>query len=283
MSVQSAQGLDVSNYQGKFDWSGTTGLSFGVYRMTQGLGVNANSPDPDAPWNNAQLSAKGLVRGAYHFFDPNLSGEAQAEYFVTQHSLIGLNDSDMLWLDHETAGASPTETSAAALAFMTELDKLRPNNPRGVYTFISFATGGNCAGLEKWPLWVAYPSSSAPATPAPWSAWQFWQYGLRNGVDTDAFNGTAAQLKAWVASYAPATPPTATPPAAAPKPPAPQPYNAPGNTSIATLAKQHGETVPELLWLTAQNRPQGFGLGETAYIAAGNWDALMPAGMTVWA
>jgi hypothetical protein len=36
--------------------------------------------------------------------------------------------------------------------------------------------------------------------------------------------------------------------------------------------------VPELIWLTAHNRPQGFGLGETAYIAAGNWDALMLAG-----
>jgi lysozyme len=277
MGVQSAQGLDVSNYQGKFDWSATTGLSFGVYRMTQGLGVNTNSPDPDAPWNNAQISAKGLVRGAYHFFDPNLSGQAQAEYFVAQHSLIGLNDNDMLWLDHETAGASPADTSAAALAFMTELDKLRPNNPRGVYTFISFATGGHCAGLEKWPLWIAYPASAAPAPPAPWSAWKFWQYGLRNGVDTDAFNGTAADLKAWVASYSPAAPPPAPPTAA------PQPHNAPGDTSITTLAKQVGQTVPELLWLTAQNRPQGFGLGETAYIAAGNWDALMPAGMTVWA
>jgi hypothetical protein len=92
-------------------------------------------------------------------------------------------------------------------------------------------------------------------------------------VDADAFNGTAAQLKAWVASYSPAPP----------KPAAPKPRNAPGNTSITTLAKQVGQTVPELIWLTAHNRPQGFGLGETAYIAAGNWDALMPAGMTVWA
>jgi GH25 family lysozyme M1 (1,4-beta-N-acetylmuramidase) len=292
MGVQSAQGFDVSNYQGKFDWAATTGMSFGVYRMTQGLGANVNSPDPDASWNNAQITAKGLVRGAYHFFDPNLSGQAQAEYFVKQHSLIGLNDSDMLWLDHETAGASPAATSAAALAFMTELDKLRPNNPRGVYTFISFATGGHCAGLGKWPLWIAYPSAAAPAPPAPWSAWKFWQYGLRNGVDADAFNGTAAQLKAWVASYSPATakpaPPKLAPPApAAPQPgpnqPAPQVYNAPGNTSITTLAKQVGQTVPELIWLTAHNRPQGFGQGETAYIAAGNWDALMPAGMTVWA
>jgi lysozyme len=268
MSEQSAQGLDVSNYQGQFDWSAVTGLSFGIYRMTQGLGVNTNSPDPDAPWNNQELEAKGLIRGAYHFFDPNLSGEAQAQYFVTQRSLIGLNGSDMLWLDHETAGASPADTSAAATAFMTELDTLMPHNPRGVYTYISFATAGNCAGLDRWPLWLAYPAATAPVAPPTWSNWTFWQWGLRNGVDTDAFNGTAAELQAWIAGY---TTPT------------PQAYTAPPNTSITALAKQHARTVPEVLWLTAFNRPQGFGLGETAYIGAGNWDAVMPVGMTVWA
>jgi lysozyme len=270
MGVQSAQGLDVSNYQGKFDWSAATGLSFGIYRVTQGLGGHVNSPDPDARWNNQQIKAKGLVRGAYHFFDPTLSGQAQAEYFVTQNSQIGLDDSDMLWLDHETGGASPAEVSAAAVAFMTELDKLRPNNPRGVYTFISFATGGNCNGLDKWPLWLAYPASSAPVPPPPWAKWTFWQWGLRNGVDTDAFNGTAAKLQAWIASYSK-------------QKPTPKPYNAPGNTSIRALAQQHNESVEELIWLTATNRPQGFGKMESEYIAVGNWDKAMPIGMTIWA
>jgi lysozyme len=268
MGANSAQGLDVSSYQGQFNWSGATGLTFGIYRLTQGLGAHTNSPDPDAPWNNTQIKAKGLIRGAYHFFDPTLSGAAQAEYFVSQHSVVGLGDGDMLWLDNETAGASPAAVSAGALAFMTELDKLRPNNPRGVYSFISFITAGNCAGLEKWPLWLAHPSASAPAAPAPWAKWTFWQWGLRNGVDTDAFNGTPAELKSWVASYANTSP---------------QAYNAPAKTSIRALARQHAQTVQEVVWLTARNRSQGFSTSESAYIAAGNWDAPMPVGMTVWA
>ena len=52
---------------------------------------------------------------------------------------------------------------------------------------------------------------------------------------------------------------------------------------MTALAKQHNRTVPEVIWLTAHNRLQGFGLGETNYIAAGNWEASMPVGMTVWA
>jgi hypothetical protein len=87
-------------------------------------------------------------------------------------------------------------------------------------------------------------------------------------VDTDAFNGTTADLQAWIAGYAT---------------PAPQAYGAAANTSMTALAKQHARTVPEVIWLTAHNRLQGFGLGETAYIAAGNLDASMPVGMTVWA
>jgi lysozyme len=268
MSVQSAQGLDVSNYQGQFDWSSVPGLSFGVFRMTQGLGHNVNSPDPDAAWNNQQLKEQGLIRGSYHFFDPTLSGEAQAQYFVTERAKLGLADTDMLWLDHETTGPPPEEVSAAAVAFMTELDKLCPNNPRGVYTFISFATVGNCVGLDRWPLWLAYPASSAPKPPLPWSNWMFWQWGLRNGVDTDAFNGTPAELQAWIASYS-QTPPQA--------------YDAPAKTSILAFAQGHKLTVDQVIWLTATNRPQGFGTVEREYIEAGNWTADMPVGMTVWA
>ena len=268
MGVQSAQGLDVSNYQGRFDWSAASGLSFGIYRLTQGLGVDTNSPDPDAQWNNEQIRAHGLVRGAYHFFDPRLPGAQQAEYFVAQHSLIGLDAADMLWLDHETGGASPAAASAAGLAFMTELDKLAPKNPRGVYTYISFATCGNCAGLDKWPLWLAYPALAAPAPPPPWANWTFWQWGMRNGVDADAFNGTAADLQAWIASYSKK---------------APSPYSAPPNTSISAVAKQRNLTVQEIIWLTATNRSHGFGPLESKYIGAGNWQAPMPVGMTVWA
>lgn len=270
MTVQSAQGLDVSNFQAKYAWTIATGLSFGIYRLSQGLGKSGtNSPDPYARWNHDQIKLKGLVHGAYHFFDPLLSGPAQAEYFASQHSVLGLDDNDMLWLDNESAnGAGPARIAAGAHAFMTELDKVRPHNPRGVCTFINFATGGYCASLEKWPLWLAYPAAAAPAPPPPWARWTFWQWEMRDGTDSDAVNGTTADLKAWIASYA--------------KEP-PQRYSAPSDTSIRALAHQHNRTVQEVIWLTAHNRPHGFGSAERDYITAGNWDALMPVGMAVWA
>ena len=236
-----AQGMDVANFQGAYNWAAAKqsipNLAFGIFRLTQGLGgAGMVSPDPDAAWNHQQIAAQGLHRGAYHFLDPHLGGEAQASYFVTEHAKLGTTPADMLWLDNETPGASPAETAACAVAFATELDKLVPHNPRGVYAFISFAREGNCAGLEGYPLWLAYPNLAAPASPPPWHRWTFWQWGARNGVDADAFNGTAAQLDDWIASFRPRS--------------GPYRHVAPGNRSLGQIAAARGTTPQHLAEVT---------------------------------
>ncbi len=248
MAVQSAQGLDVSDYSGQFSWADARknipDLQFGIYRLTQGLGASGTvSPDPDAAWNHAQIAAQGLHRGAYHFLDPHLSGEAQAQYFTAEHAKLGTTPADMFWLDNETAGASPAETAACAVAFMTELGKLVPHNPHGVYTFIDFARQGNCAGLEGYPLWLAYPAATAPATPPPWHRWQFWQWGARDGTDADAFNGTAAQLDDWIASYRPQS--------------GPYRHVAPGNRTLAQVATARSTTPQHLAEVTMNSLTPG--------------------------
>jgi lysozyme len=131
-----AQGIDVSNYAGEFDWAGTSGLSFGICRASQGLGAaGTNSPDPYLSWNWPRIVAQGLARGAYHFLDPYLDGTEQASYFVETVSAVGLETTDMLWLDNETAGASPDAVAACASDFMAQLVSLCPDNPSGVYSY----------------------------------------------------------------------------------------------------------------------------------------------------
>jgi lysozyme len=199
-----AKGIDVSNFAGDFDWSGTSGLSFGICRASQGLGGSGtNSPDPFLAWNWPRIKAKGLARGAYHFLDPDLSGADQASYFVDKVSAVGLETTDMLWLDNETAGASAAGVAACARAFMAKLVSLRPHNPRGVYSFYDFIRSGNCAGLESYPLWLAIYQSARPSAPAPWRAWTFWQSGGTGNHDDDVFGGTAAELSAWIRSFQP--------------------------------------------------------------------------------
>jgi GH25 family lysozyme M1 (1,4-beta-N-acetylmuramidase) len=197
-----ALGIDVSNYAGEFNWNATSGLSFGICRASQGLGAaGTNSPDPFLSWNWPRIKARGLARGAYHFLDPNLSGAEQASYFVATVSTVGLETTDMLWLDNETAGSSPAAVAACARDFMARLVSLRPHNPRGVYSYWDFITSGNCAGLGSYPLWLAIYQSAMPGAPAPWTSWRFWQSGAASGYDNDMFNGTAAALAAWISSF----------------------------------------------------------------------------------
>ena len=199
-----AKGIDVSNFAGQFNWAGTSGLSFGICRASQGLsGPGTNSPDPFLSWNWPRIKAKGLARGAYHFLDPGLSGAEQASLFVAAVSEVGLETTDMLWLDNETAGSSPAAVAACARDFMAKLVSLRPHNPCGVYSFFDFITSGNCAGLGKYPLWLAIFQSATPTAPAPWSAWKFWQSGEASTHDNDVFNGTAAELSTWISSFQP--------------------------------------------------------------------------------
>jgi GH25 family lysozyme M1 (1,4-beta-N-acetylmuramidase) len=199
-----ALGIDVSNFGGEFDWVGTSGLSFGICRASQGLGEpGTNSPDPLLSWNWPRIKAKGLARGAYHFLEPGLDGAAQASYFVQTVSRVGLETTDMLWLDNETAGSSPAAVAACARAFMARLVSLRPHNPCGVYSFFDFITSGNCAGLGSYPLWLAIFQSATPTAPAPWRAWKFWQSAALSTHDNDVFNGTPAELSAWIRSFQP--------------------------------------------------------------------------------
>jgi lysozyme len=199
-----ARGIDVSNFGGNFDWAGTSGLSFGICRASQGLGApGTNSPDPFLAWNWPRIKAKGLARGAYHFLDPRLDGAAQASYFVRTVSKVGLETTDMLWLDNEAAGSSPAAVASCARAFMARLTSLRPHNPCGVYSFFSFITSGNCAGLGSYPLWLAIFQSATPTAPAPWHAWKFWQSGEASSNDNDVFNGTPDELTAWINSFQP--------------------------------------------------------------------------------
>jgi GH25 family lysozyme M1 (1,4-beta-N-acetylmuramidase) len=197
-----ARGIDVSNFGGDFNWAGTSGLSFGICRASQGLGAaGTNSPDPFLAWNWPRIKARGLARGAYHFLDPRLDGAAQASYFVQTLSAVGLETTDMLWLDNETTGTSPAAVAACARAFMARLASLRPRNPRGVYSFWNFIKEGNCAGLGSYPLWLAIFQTATPAAPAPWREWTFWQSGTATDHDNDVFGGTAADLTAWISSF----------------------------------------------------------------------------------
>jgi GH25 family lysozyme M1 (1,4-beta-N-acetylmuramidase) len=266
--VNSAEGLDVSNFQGNFDWAGTKGMSFGIFRLTQGLGQGTNSPDPFRQHNFDEIAKKGLFRGAYHFLDPRLPGSDQARYFIDEYRKLGtIRPTDGFWLDNEQAnGVSPAQVSACADAFMATLHSELPHQPHGAYTFIDFGKEGYCQGLGNEPLWLAYPASSAPAPPPPWARWTFWQWGSRDGTDADAFNGTVAQLEKWLNSFGDQ----------------PHRWTANGHLSLADVAHSRGTSVPHLVETTIMHASPENSVRLVDYVLNTGPRHKMPQGLVYW-
>ena len=95
------------------------------------------------------------------------------------------------------------------------------------------------------------------------------QYASGQFYDSDVFSST------WLGGVS--TLPIAKPPAA------PMKVEANGRQSWRELAHAHGYTVARAVWLTAPNQPSGFGQPrQAAYIAAGDWNATLPAGVAFW-
>jgi lysozyme len=196
-------GIDVSNAQGNVNWNANRGLSFAFAKATEGIGFK----DAFFPQNWRGMKSVGLVRGAYDFAHPANDPVAEADFFLSYVRAQGLGTGDLLALDLEvTDGLAPAAVASYATrwcAHVTARAKVKPV----VYTFLSFAQAGNCAGLGGYPLWIAEPgvTPGKPSVPAPWRSWTFHQYA-NTPVDQDLFFGTAAQLAA-IGVPAPVGPP----------------------------------------------------------------------------
>ena len=195
----SIRGIDVSKYQGTIDWSqvATAGLSFVFIKASQG--ITSVDPELSANWSGAQTA--GLLRGAYHFYQPGDDPTQQAQHFLAT-APSGIGDLPPV-LDIETAGSlSPAEIVQGVATWLDVVQKATGRAPI-LYTSPGFWKTLGATQLGAYPLWVAEYGVSSPIVPAGWSRWTFWQYsesgtvaGIQGAVDLDLFQGSLEELRA---------------------------------------------------------------------------------------
>jgi lysozyme len=185
-------GVDVSSFQGRpGSWAKAAGnITWAAVKFTelQPDGTRYVNPDAAADW--AWLKGKKKERLAYLFGHPSVSAKDTVSFFVSELRKLGLTDADGVALDLEvTDGRTPAEVSSWAASVMTDLRKELKRAPV-LYTFLDFAEAGNCAGLGRYPLWIADPSSPAgrPKIPKPWTKWTIHQYDISGAIDRDVAN-----------------------------------------------------------------------------------------------
>ncbi|MEO9235846.1 MAG: GH25 family lysozyme [Polyangiaceae bacterium] len=201
-----AQGIDVSHYDGTIDWNAVQGggIDFAIAKATEGTTFT----DPQFAANWAGMQDAGVVRGAYHFFHPELDPDTQAAFVVSTVGPLAPEDLPLI-LDLETnGGESETVVVANALTFLTDVEAATGRTPI-IYTsnrVIATVSGGS-PKFAHYPLWDAQYGVGCPTIPAPWTTWNIWQTndngtiagvsGTGN-VDVDTFNGTIDDLHIFI-------------------------------------------------------------------------------------
>lgn len=204
-------GLDVSHYQGTVSWAGViqNGYRFAFVKATEGV----SSTDPQFSTNWTGAKAAGLVRGAYHFYEPGSDPQQQAEHFL-----------DTVWpeggqplpgdlppvLDVETTGGQSAEEIVQGIQTWLSLVQQRTLRIPILYTSHGFWDSLGTSQFGGHPLWVAEYGVAAPSPlPAGWQQWRFWQFsqtgrieGISGDVDLDVFQGTLQQLQQMASSVA---------------------------------------------------------------------------------
>lgn len=185
-------GVDLSSYQGTpRNWQPIAGsIAFGGVKISEYKAGAIRYVNPDAAADWAALKAAGHGRIGYFFGHPAAPYKASATLFLSALDGLGFGDDDMIALDHEVSdGLTPANASEWAQEVMAYLESQTGRSPL-LYTFLSFADEGFCAGLGKYPLWIADPSSPAgrPRVPLPWHDWAIHQHSIVAPIDRDVAN-----------------------------------------------------------------------------------------------
>lgn len=203
LGPQITNGLDLSHYNPyvEFDRILANGYAFVFLKATEA--ISANDPTFARRWN--LLGRLGFIRGAYHFFHPAYDPVKQAENFL--QTVGPTKASDCLILDWETTDDVPSIRDVAnAIQWLTYVEVKTGTRPI-IYSSPYFlaALGALSASFTKYPLWIAHYTEGAPLIPDPWKKCDFWQYsesanvlGVRGPVDANYFNGSLAELRAFV-------------------------------------------------------------------------------------
>jgi lysozyme len=214
-------GIDVYDGTGAIDWNAVkaSGFTFAIIKATQG------NYDRQTTFAGNWAGAKdaGVVRGAYHFFDPTVDGSLQAEYFLGVMGTLEPGDMPPM-LDIECPdgdpncmypGGSGAESAnviqARANDWLSAVQAKTGSAPI-VYSFGTYfsSNGIDTMGLEAYPLDIAYPTTSnCFDVPSPWQGATFWQNswttmvgGISGAIDTDRFLGSPSQFRGFLVGSA---------------------------------------------------------------------------------
>ena len=205
----SVHGIDVSAYQGRIDWPevARNRVRFAFIKASEG----ATLRDPRFARNWREARAAGVLRGAYHYFQPNRDGQLQADLFART---VPLAPGDLPpVLDVEAANFHDVAVLRREVARWLRLIEAHYGVRPILYSNHSFYQRHLAGHFDDYPLWLAHYEVEQPSLPR--GKWIIWQHsdeayvpGIRGVVDFNVFQGNFEALQALrVPAAAVAAPP----------------------------------------------------------------------------
>ena len=193
----SVHGIDVSAYQGRIDWRtvARNRVRFAFIKASEG----ATLRDQRFARNWREARAAGVLRGAYHYFQPNRGGQTQADLFART---VPLAPGDLPpVLDVEAANFHDVAVLRREVARWLRLIEAHYGVRPILYSNHSFYKRHLAGHFDDYPLWLAHYEVARPSLPR--SKWIIWQHsdeshvpGIRGVVDFNVFQGNFEALQA---------------------------------------------------------------------------------------
>lgn len=199
-NAEYSNGIDVSRWQGKIDWSSVaaSGIDFAMIRVgyrTDDKGTIVE--DPYAAYNLQRAQAAGVQIGVYFFSTAVNEDEAIEEAlwttsYIAKYSItypVVYNCEGYTASDSRMYGLSNNQRSRNAIAF---LDTVSQAGYQGMF----YASKSELENNQNWntvtisrsyPIWVAsyestYPAAEKPSYSGACNMWQYTNKGVVSGV-----------------------------------------------------------------------------------------------------
>ena len=193
-------GIDVSHYQEEIDWAllrnaslDSSPITFVFIKATEGITLL----DDNFNQNFYESKQNDFIRGAYHFFLPNVDARKQARFFLKQ---VHLEPGDLPpVLDVEKAGDLTEAQLQKAVKAWLDIVEQEYGVPPIIYTGYKFKLRYlNHPMFDKYPYWIAHYYVDKLEYKGKWNFWQHTDCGkvagIKGNVDCNIFNGSYEDL-----------------------------------------------------------------------------------------
>lgn len=197
-------GIDVSKYQLRVDWQRVKKMKVGDIRVVFAFikateGSWRQDREFEMNWENARKA--GIIRGAYHFFHPNISPRDQALLFLRTVKLRKGDLPPVVDVE-ETRGMNKAQIQRNTKEYLKIIEKHYKIKPI-LYTNRDFYKQyfADVPEFKDYIFWIAHYHVNNLDMPGE-ADWHFWQHsdrgninGINEKVDFNVFKGDSVALR----------------------------------------------------------------------------------------